>query len=186
MFSWFLCFTAKLFSFSCIRFLVYFRVISSNLFVEFSFVVLECPVLSILFSPFVEIFLIFLFFPRTFWFISSCCIVIFSCATFSFLSQHLPAFFFCFIIFTSFCRFLICVFSRISYPGFDFLFVLLKGTLIFLQTNFAPAQISSNSVMFFAEIYVSTSLIFYISVLTILHSMFLTDGKVVFSIHNSL
>ena len=46
--------------------------------------------------------------------------------------------FFCHIIFA--CRrFLICISSQISHPGFEFLFVFFQGTPIFSQTNFAPA-----------------------------------------------
>ena len=47
MFSWLPYFTPELFSFSCIRLLVCFRVIFPNLLVEFSFIVLECSVLSV-------------------------------------------------------------------------------------------------------------------------------------------
>ena len=45
-------------------------------------------------------------FASSFWFISSSCIVIFSCVAFSFLYQYIPAFFLCLIIFACFCRFL--------------------------------------------------------------------------------
>ena len=34
--------------------------------------------------------------------------------------------------------FLSCVFSLISVPGFEVLFVFFRGTPIFVQTNFAP------------------------------------------------
>ena len=61
MFSCLPYFSAKLFGFSFIRLLVFFRVISSNLLVEFSFIVSECPVCIDL--PFVDISLIFLLSP---------------------------------------------------------------------------------------------------------------------------
>ena len=51
MFSWLPYFSLKLFGFSCIRLLIFFSVISSHLLVEFSFVVLECPVLFVLSYP---------------------------------------------------------------------------------------------------------------------------------------
>ena len=51
MFSWLPYFSPKLFGFSCIRLLVCFRVFSPNLLVEFTFVVLECTILSVLFYP---------------------------------------------------------------------------------------------------------------------------------------
>ena len=44
-------FSPKSFGFSCIRSLVCFRVISSQLLVECCFVVLKCPILSVLFYP---------------------------------------------------------------------------------------------------------------------------------------
>ena len=93
---------------------------------------LVCIVLSYL-----DIFIVFflLLIP------SSSGIVIFTCVAFSFQSQRVPAFFLCFIIFACCRRFLICVSSRISQPGFEFLlvfffffvffFCLLGGTTIF-------------------------------------------------------
>ena len=48
---WLPYFSPKSFGFFCVRLLVCFRVISSHLLVEFSFVVLECTVLSVLFYP---------------------------------------------------------------------------------------------------------------------------------------
>ena len=58
---------------------------------------------------------------------------------------------------------------------------------MFSQTNFAPALISSfKSVMLFVGIYVSTRFTLFVSALTILHSMFLNDGKVVFSLFKIL
>ena len=51
-----------------------------------------------------------------------------------------------------FIDFIICVSSRIFHPGFDFFFVLFEGILIFSQTNFAPALISSfNPVILFVD-----------------------------------
>ena len=73
--------------------------------------------------------------------------------TFSFLSQYIPAYFLCFIIFLCFRIFHQCVSSQISYPHFVFLFVFFKGTPVFLQTNFAPVWISSCNSMMFLWVY---------------------------------
>ena len=89
--------------------------------------------------PIVVFFLNLPSFASTFWFISSSCIVFFPCVAYSFLSEHVPAFFLCFIIFARFRGFLIRVSSRIFHPGFDFLFVVFKEIPIFSQTNFALA-----------------------------------------------
>ena len=81
--------------------------------------------------PFVDIFLTFLFFSSTFWYISSSCIVSFSWVVFSFLFLFISAFFFCFITFSCFRRFSIWVSSRNSHLGFDFsfvFFVFLRGS----------------------------------------------------------
>ena len=48
-------------------------------------------------------------------------------------------FFLCLIIFACFRRFLICVCSLISHPGFEFLFASFMGTSILSRTNFTPA-----------------------------------------------
>ena len=48
---WLPYFSPESFGLFCIWLLICFRVISSQLLIEFSFVVLECPVLSILFFP---------------------------------------------------------------------------------------------------------------------------------------
>ena len=78
-------------------------------------------------------------FASIFWFISSSCIIIFSCVVFFFLFQHVSAFF----LFVCFRILFICVSNRISHSGFDFLFVLFRGTPIFSQTDFAPHLIQS-------------------------------------------
>ena len=90
--------------------------------------------------PFLDIFLIFLPSPVLSGLFLQVVLLFFSSVAFSSSPQHVPAFF-PFIIFASFRRFIICVSSQISHPGFDFfsLFVLFKGTPIFSQTNFAPA-----------------------------------------------
>ena len=105
MFSWLSNFTLKLFSLICIRFLVCFYVISPYLLVEFPFVVLECPVLSVLFYPFSISFQSSLFrhfflfyFLKLYCFFFLCCLFL--------LSLRVPAFFLCFLIFACFCRFL--------------------------------------------------------------------------------
>ena len=72
-------------------------------------------------------------FTSNFWLISSSCIVFFFSSCLSFLSLHIPCLsfyhlssFLCFIILTCFRRFFYLRFSRISHPGFDFFFVLLR------------------------------------------------------------
>ena len=79
MFSWLPYFTPEFFSFSCTRLFVCFHVISPNFLVEFSFIVLECSVLSLLFWWYL---LNLPSFASIFWFISLNCIVIFSCVAF--------------------------------------------------------------------------------------------------------
>ena len=77
--------------------------------------------------PFVEIVFQLPSIANTFWFIS------FVVSLF-FLVLRFPLFD-CFCVFV----FFICLSSQISHPGFDFLFVLFRETLIFSQTNLAPA-----------------------------------------------
>ena len=96
-------FSPQSFGFFCIWLLVCFCVISSQLLIKFFFfVVLKYPVLSVTLCW-------YLFnlpsFANTFWFISLSWTVIFPCVDFSFLFQHIPAFFFCFIILACFRRF---------------------------------------------------------------------------------
>ena len=141
-FFWLPYFSPELFSFFCIWLFALFPIISSQLLIEFSFIVLECPVLPVLFTLCRYLFNL-LSFTSTFWFISLSCIVIFSffllsCIAFSFLFRHIPVSFHCFIILACFRRFFICISSWISPPGFDFSFVLFEGMPIFTQTNFAP------------------------------------------------
>ena len=50
IFFWLPHFSPKSLGFFCIRLLVCFSVISSQLLIEFSFIVYECPVLSVLFQ----------------------------------------------------------------------------------------------------------------------------------------
>ena len=142
MFFWLPYFSPKSLGFFFIPLLVCFRVISSQLLIEFSFIVLECPVLSVLFY---HLSISLPSFARTFCFISSSCIVNFSCFLFSFLFLITPSYFLCFIILACFCRFVIYFSSHNFHPGFDFSFVL------------------------------------FVSALTVLDSMFLNNGMVVFS-----
>ena len=68
-----------------------------------------------------------------------------------------------------------------SHLSFDFLSVVFKGTLIFSQTNFAPAHIKSfNSLISFVGIFVNKSFTFSVSDLTVLQSWFLREGNVIF------
>ena len=137
------------------------------LLVEFSFIVLECPVLSVLFDS-TSVSYCLTSFANTFRFISSNCIACFICSVaFLFSSQYILDFFLCLSIFAC-CRFRICVYSLISKPGIDFLVVFFRGTPILSQTNFAPALISSfNSVMLFVEIYIDKLFIFSVSTVTV-------------------
>ena len=137
-FFWLPYFSLKTFGFSSIRLLVCFCVISSHLLVEFSFVVFEYHVLSALFYPCRYVFNLPSF-ANISWPISTTRIVIFLVLPFPFC-LHVPASFLCFIILAFFfVDFFTCVSCRISYPGFDFFFVLFEGIPIFPQTNFAPA-----------------------------------------------
>ena len=79
------------------------------------------------------------------------------------------------------CRSLIICDSNLSsYPGFDFLSLVLKETLIFSQTNFPPAYIKSfNSVMSFVGIFVNKSFTFSVSDSTVIQSWFLREYNVV-------
>ena len=73
-------------------------------------------------------------FVSSFRFISLSCFVCFTCVAFSFLSQHVPAFFLWFIIFAC-CRFFICISGRISHPGFEFLFLFFGEPRFFRRLN---------------------------------------------------
>ena len=76
MLFWLPYFSPESFGFFCIRLLICFIVISSQLLIEFSFIVLECPILSVLFYP-LSISVNLPSFASTFWYISSSCIVSF-------------------------------------------------------------------------------------------------------------
>ena len=75
-------------------------------------------------------------FASTFWLISLSCIFHSSCHASSASSEYI--FFLYFSIFTCCRSFLICDFNLSSHTGFDFLFVVSKGTSIFSKTNLAP------------------------------------------------
>ena len=106
-------FCTKIVCFARIRLLVCFPVISHYCLKEFLFS-LFWNVMFCLYR-FTLSWCLFNFpsFSSSFWFISSSCIVIFSCVAFSLLSQHVSVFFLCFIIFACYLRFLICVSSRV-------------------------------------------------------------------------
>ena len=101
---WLICFSPKSFGFSCIRLLACFYVISSQLLVEFSFVVLECHACMYCFTL-CRYFFNLSSFTRTFWFLSLSCIVIITCDAFSFFSLRVPATFLCFFHFSLFRSF---------------------------------------------------------------------------------
>ena len=134
-FSWLSLLALKLFCFLCIRLLIilhsktkrrfFFKKVEgiSHYFLEeFFLFILECPDFTVLFYP-VTIYFNRHSFASTTWFISSSWIVIFTCVAFSFLSPKVPAFFLCL--------------SSSLLVEVDFL--VLRGTLIFSQTYFAPA-----------------------------------------------
>ena len=93
MFFLFPYFTPKLLCFLCIRFFVCPRAYSTYLWVEFSFVILECPVClyCLTLSRYT---LSILSFANIFWFISSCYVVRLTyCFVLDFSSQHILVFF---------------------------------------------------------------------------------------------
>ena len=90
-------------------------------------------------------------FASSFWFIFSSCFVILTWIAFPFLSQHVPVFFFCLIIFACFHGFLTCVSSRISHLGFDFLLVPFKGTPILLLLLLLLLLLYITSIQILAE-----------------------------------
>ena len=109
MFSWLPYFIQKLFNFSCIRLLICFSVISPTCWLYFLSLFW-----NVLFCQYCFTLCQYLFnlpsFACTFRFISSSCIVIFSCIAFSFLSLYVPTLFFCFIVLTCFRRFFLSTF----------------------------------------------------------------------------
>ena len=119
------------------RLMLCFRTFSPYLLVEFFS--LFCNVLfcvhCIIQSWYLFIFLLSsvpsCFFPRV-------VLHFFTSAAFYFLSQYLPAFFHWLIIFVCRCWFIICIVSRFSHPGFEFLLVFSTGTPIFSPSNFTP------------------------------------------------
>ena len=173
MISWFPYFTLKSFSFFCIRLLVFVRVISSNLLVEFL-------------SWFWNVLFLYCFtlyrylfnlpsFASTFWFISSSCYFFLCC--FSLLSR-VSAFFLCFIIFACFRRFLICVSSQIFHLDFAFLSVLFKELRFSHKLISLLHKLVHLIRLCFWLTYMLVLDLFFGFVLTILHFMFLTDDKV--------
>ena len=131
---WMPYFSPKSFGFSCIRLLVCFRVNFSQLLIEFSFFVLECAVLFVLFYS-LSICLFIPFSPvLTILFPQVVLQFFFLCCLFLFVPTHSRVFpLFCHI--GLFCRCFICVSSRISHSSFDFAFVLFERIPIFSQTN---------------------------------------------------
>ena len=87
--------------------------------------------------------------------------------------HHVSALFLCFIVFLH---------LYFEFPNQDliFLFVLCKETLVFSQTIFLLQKLVHLIRLYFFCIYVNTWFIFSVSILIVLHSMFLSDRKVVF------
>ena len=105
LFTSFLYFTPKLFCFLVIWLLVCLRSFTTYFLEYLFFIVLECPVLlhCFILSPYV------FSLPsvsKTFWLISSCCIVYFSCVALFFSSQHVPVLFLSLIFLLAFVDFL--------------------------------------------------------------------------------
>ena len=142
--------------------------------VRIFFVVLERSVLAIWFG-FVSVSFSSPFFRQYFWLIFSNFIFRCSCRAFSVSSKIFLMFCFCILVC---CRSLfICDSSQSSHPDFDFLSVILKGTPILSQINFAPVYIKSfTSVISFVGIFINKSFTFSVSNLTVLYSWFLREG----------
>ena len=138
MFPWLPYFTQKLFSFSCIWLLAFFRVISPNLSVEFSFVVLECSFFLCCFTLCGYLLNLYSF-TSTFWYISSSCIVIFSCVALTFCPNMFQRFSFILSFLPIFVVFLSAFPVEFHIQVLIFLFVLFKATPTFSQTNFDPS-----------------------------------------------
>ena len=100
MFSWFPYFTPKLFSFLCISLLGCLRTVWPYLLIEFSFIVLECPVLSVLFPPLSISFLIFLLTPVLSRLFSQIVLLFFLFYRFLFLQTYFSIFFYHFCLFS--------------------------------------------------------------------------------------
>ena len=103
--------------------------------------------------PFVDISLIFLLSPVLSGLFPQVVLLSFLVLPFPFCSYIFQCLSFVLSFWVVFVYFFIYVSSRISYPGFDFFFVLFERIPIFSQTNFAPGLISSfNSVILFVDI----------------------------------
>ena len=118
-------FSSKIIVFSGVWLLVCFCVLPSQLLIHFSFVVLECPVLSVLFYP-LSVFLLSSFFRQKLlvYFHKLYC-YFFSCCLFHSLLTYSRIFLF--YHFGLFRGFFIWVSSRNSHPGFDCFIVLFEG-----------------------------------------------------------
>ena len=129
----------KSFGFFGIRLLVCFHVTHSQLLMEFSFVVLECSVLSILFLPFVDISLISLLSPEPSGLFPQVVLLLFPVWSFPFCSRIYQRLSFVLSFWPVFVGFFYLRFQS-NFPScFDFFFVLFEGIPIFSQTNLAPA-----------------------------------------------
>ena len=129
--------------------------------------------------PFADISLIFFFrlyflvyFLKLYCYFFLCCLFVSTCFSVFPLFYHFGLFFLDF-----FLRFLA------NFPSWFSCFrCAFSGDTIFSQTNFAPSSISSfNSVILFVDLLLSISFILFVSFLTVLYSMFLSDSKVVVS-----
>ena len=109
-------------------------------------------------------------FPWVVFFFFNCCIA------FLFSSQHIPAFFLCLITFAFGHRFLVCISSLISHPGFKFMILFFWPTPILAQTNFALHRLFRLIPWFRSLRYVFIIRLFFRFL-----SWFLLDGNIFFS-----
>ena len=170
MFFLFLHFPPKLFCFPCIRLMISLRASSTYLQVEFSFVILKCPALSVLFDPVSVSFLssffrsyLPIYILKLYCYFYLCCFSLFN-----------PKYFLC-------CRrFSICISSLISNHGFKFLYVFFTGTPILSRTNRASALISFLIPCCYVLRYLWTICLFFsVSTLTVIYTWFLRDAYAV-------
>ena len=93
---------------------------------RFFYVILEFPILPVLFDP-ISLFFSLPSLAGTFWFISSSYVVCSNYVTCLSSCQRIFTFFLCLSIFACCRRFLICVSNLIFHPGVQFLFVFCAG-----------------------------------------------------------
>ena len=168
--------TSKLFCFLRNRRLIYPCRFSANKSVEFSFVILEGPVLFALLNPFPDPLLSPILFNVFFAIVSSD----FSAVALFFLFHYVLAYF---SFFTSFaCRnFFICLSSLISHRGFVFLFGFLGEITLSLTSSGSAYIWLFSSVMLLVEILDNNLFTFSVSALILFRSKFLIVTQTFFT-----